>query len=361
MTAPSLPNAFLGRRNIKGPFHCGVIRIGFPLDNVGVNLPTLAATVAGNIYDLGEMTGVRLLRLDLPADYAARYPGPRRGVAGTRRLAGIGARPVIGTIIKPNVGLAPADTAELVRRLCAAGIDFIKDDEVMANPPHAPPAARVAAVMRVVNAEADRLGRKVMVAFNVSDETDAMRRHADLVANAGGTCVMASINWVGLGGLETLHHSTELAIHGHRNGFAMLARNPALGMDFAAYQVFCRLAGVDQLHVNGLSGKFWESDDSVAASARACLSPIAGNDPALPVFASGQSAATVGKTWRALRSIDLMFLAGGGIIGHPDGPAAGVESVRAAWEAAASGIAMEEYARRNPALAAALARFGATP
>ncbi|MGH7101156.1 MAG: RuBisCO large subunit C-terminal-like domain-containing protein [Acetobacteraceae bacterium] len=167
---PRLPNAFLARRNIKGPYHCGVIRIGFPLDNVGVNLPTLAATVAGNIYDLGEMTGVRLLGLDLPAEYAARYPGPRHGVAGTRRLAGIGARPVIGTIIKPNVGLTPADTAELVRRLCAAGIDFIKDDEMMANPPHAPLAERVAAVMHVVNAEADRLGRKVMVAFNVSDE-----------------------------------------------------------------------------------------------------------------------------------------------------------------------------------------------
>ncbi|MGH7101155.1 MAG: RuBisCO large subunit C-terminal-like domain-containing protein [Acetobacteraceae bacterium] len=118
---------------------------------------------------------------------------------------------------------------------------------------------------------------------------------------------------------------------------------------------------MDQLHVNGLSGKFWESDDSVAASVSACLSPIAGNDPVLPVFSSGQSAATVEKTWRALRSIDLMFLAGGGIIGHPDGPAAGVESIRAAWEAASSGIPIHEYARRNPALAAALARFGTTP
>lgn len=358
---PSLPNAFLVRRNITGPYHRGVIRIGFPLDNVGVNLPTLAATVAGNIYDLGEMTGVRLLGLDLPADYAACYPGPRHGVAGTRRLAGVGVRPVIGTIIKPNVGLPPADTAALVRRLCAAGIDFIKDDEVMANPPHAPLAERVAAVMRVVNAEADRLGRKVMVAFNVSDETDAMRRHADLVAKRGGTCVMVSINWVGFGGLETLRRHTELAIHGHRNGFAMLARSPGLGMNFAAYQVFCRLAGVDHLHVNGLSGKFWESDESVAASARACLAPIAGNDAVLPVFSSGQSAATVEKTWCALQSIDLMFLAGGGIIGHPDGPAAGVESIRAAWEAAASGIAAARHARTNPALAAALARFGGAP
>jgi ribulose-bisphosphate carboxylase large chain len=358
VTLPTLPNDFLRRREVSGPYHRGIIRVGFPIDNVGVNLPTLAATAAGNIYDLGELTAVRLLGLDLPRDYAASYQGPRYGVAGTRRLIGIDTRPVIGTIIKPNVGLTPEDTATLVARLCEAGVDFIKDDEVMANPPHAPFAARVAAVMRGVNAHADRTGRKVMVAFNVSDETDAMRRHAELVAAAGGTCVMVSINWVGLGGLETLRRSTDLAIHGHRNGFAMFTRCPGFGMDFAAYQVFWRLAGVDHLHVNGLSSKFWESDDSVAKSARACLCPIIGDDAVMPVFSAGQSAATVEKTWRALGSADLIFLAGGGIIGHPGGPAAGVESIRAAWEAVTAGIPVQDYAHSHPALAAALARFG---
>jgi len=358
---PGLPNDFLRRRGISGPYHRAVIRVAFPTDNVGANLPTLAATAAGNIYDLGELTGVRLLDLTLPPAYAARFPGPRHGVAGTRRLLGVSDRPIIGTIVKPNVGLAPAETAALVARLCATGVDFIKDDEVMANPPHAPLAARVAAIMPVVNAHADHTGRKVMIAFNVSDETDAMRRHADLVAAAGGTCVMASINWVGLGAVETLRRSTELAIHGHRNGFAMLSRCPGFGMDFAAYQMFCRLAGVDQLHVNGLSGKFWESNASVIASARACLRPIVGDDPILPVFSSGQTVATVEPTWRALGGIDLMFLAGGGILGHPDGPAAGVASLRAAWDAAVAGIPVAEHARQHPALAAALARFGAPP
>jgi ribulose-bisphosphate carboxylase large chain len=228
----------------------------------------------------------------------------------------------------------------------------------MVNPAHSPRAKRVAAVMRFVNAHADRVGRKVMVAFNVSDETDAMRRNADLVAAAGGTCVMASVNWVGFAALESLRRSTDLAIHGHRNGFAMMSRYPGLGMDFAAYQVFCRLAGVDQLHVNGISGKFWESAESVSQSARDCLQPLAGNDAIMPVLSSGQTAATVEKTWRAVGSADLMFLAGGGIIGHPGGPAAGVESIRVAWEAAIAGIPAADRARGNPALAAALLKFG---
>jgi ribulose-bisphosphate carboxylase large chain len=59
-----------------------------------------------------------------------------------------------------------------------------------------------------------------------------------------------------------------------------------------------------------------------------------------------------------LRSNDLMHLAGGGIIGHPDGIAAGVASMREGWEAACEGIAIEQYAKNRPALRAALVKFG---
>ena len=69
------------------------------------NLPTLAATVAGNLFDLGETTGVRLTSLALPAAYRDRFARPRQGIAGTRRTTGVHGRPLIGTIIKPNVGM----------------------------------------------------------------------------------------------------------------------------------------------------------------------------------------------------------------------------------------------------------------
>ncbi|MDP1086480.1 RuBisCO large subunit C-terminal-like domain-containing protein, partial [Klebsiella pneumoniae] len=80
----------------------------------------------------------------------------------------------------------------------------------------------------------------------------------------------------------------------------------------------------DHLHVNGLRSKFWEPDDSVIASARACLSPWAGHQPLMPVFSSGQWAGQAPDLYAALGSVDLRHLAGGGIIGHPDGIAAGM-------------------------------------
>src|SRR6516162_11859822 len=99
---------------------------------------------------------------------------------------------MIGTIIKPSVGLTPQQTAELVKTLAEAGIDFVKDDELMANPPHSPFDERVDAVMRVIRNHADRAGKKVMYAFNISDEMDAMLRHYEKVVAAGGTAAMVS-------------------------------------------------------------------------------------------------------------------------------------------------------------------------
>jgi ribulose-bisphosphate carboxylase large chain len=52
-----------------------------------------------------------------------------------------------------------------------------------------------------------------------------------------------------------------------------------------------------------------------------------------------------------------MHLAGGGIIGHPDGIAAGVSSMREAWEAAMQGADLDTYARTHPALQRALSHF----
>ncbi|RYZ00477.1 MAG: ribulose 1,5-bisphosphate carboxylase, partial [Comamonadaceae bacterium] len=256
---PALPNGWMERRNLDATpqrWQRARVRVGFPVANVGANLPTLAATVSGNLYDLGEVTGLRLEALKLPAAYRARFDKPSQGIAGTRASTGVQGRPLIGTIIKPNVGLSAEDTAALVARLCAAGVDFIKDDECSGDPAHAPIDQRIRAVMREVREHQQRTGKHVMVAFNITDETDAMRRHADLVQSEGGSCVMASLNWCGYSAMQTLRRHTPLAIHGHRNGYGALSRHPLLGFSFQAYQTLWRLAGVDHMHVHGLQGKF---------------------------------------------------------------------------------------------------------
>ena len=374
---------------------------------MGYNLPTLVSTIQGNLYELQQFTGLKLMDLELPPSFAQHFRGPAFGIIGCRRLTKVENRPLIGTIIKPSIGMSPQQTADLVKVLCEAGIDFIKDDELMANPPHSPFDERVDAIMRVINAHADRTGKKVMYAFNVSDEFDAMQRHYEKIVKSGGTCAMISLNSVGLSGAKKICDIGALAIHGHRNGWGMMNRHPLLGIEFPAYQVLWRLAGVDQLHVNGIANKFWESDDSVVRSIEACAKPLwpeldldaahsprsaqagrgtgrgeldsnkttsspqpsspsgeerekirASGAPILPVVSSGQWGGQACETYRRTRTVDLLYMAGGGIMAHPDGPAAGVRSLQRWWEAAVEGLTLEQAAAKYPELKKSIEKFG---
>lgn len=349
--APSLPGGMASKRYTR----C-LLTLSWPLENLGPCLPTLMATVAGNLFELRQVSGLRLLELQLPEAFAKAYPGPAFGMAGTRRLSGVQQGPLIGTIIKPSVGLNPQETAEQVKMLVDGGIDFIKDDELQANGPHCPFEERVTAVMRVVNDAEQRSGRKTMVAFNITGELDEMKHRHDWVLRHGGTCVMACLNSVGLVGMTALRRHSALPIHAHRAGWGFLSRSPALGWDFAAWQPFWRLAGVDHLHVNGLRNKFSDSDETVIAAARSVIQPLFKDQAmaAVPVFSSAQTGLQAHDTFKALGNADLICTAGGGIFGHPQGVSAGVTALREAWDAAQAGVDLRTYAATRPALQSAL-------
>lgn len=349
--SPSLPGGMQSGRYTR----CN-LELSWPIENLGPSLPNLMSTVAGNLFELRQVSGLRITGLRLPAAFADAYPGPAFGIEGTRRLAGVERGPLIGTIIKPSVGLSPAETARQARELIHGGIDFIKDDELQSDGAHCPFDERVRAVMRVVNEAAQRTGRKAMVAFNITGDLDQMRRRHDLVLAEGGNCVMVCLNSVGLVGMHELRRHAQLPIHGHRAGWGYLTRCPELGWDYAPWQMLWRLAGADHLHVNGLRNKFSEPDDSVIAAARAVLAPVMPEAPmtAMPVFSSGQTGLQASDTFAALGCADLIHTVGGGIFGHPHGVKAGVEALRASWEAAMAGVPLGQQAESSPALHHAL-------
>jgi ribulose-bisphosphate carboxylase large chain len=336
----------------------GRVRIAFGLANFGPSLPNLLAAVAGNLFELRQLAGIRLLDLDLASAFADRYPGPQYGVTGTRGLLNRPDGVLLGTIVKPSIGLPIDELRIVVRELAEAGIDFIKDDELMGNPPHSPLPDRVAAVTEELDKVATRTGRRPMYAFNITDDLDRMVANHDLVRDAGGTCVMVCINLVGLAGLAWLRERCSLPIHGHRAMTGMFTRAPQLGIDFIAWSKLARLAGADHLHTNGLSNKFYETDEEVLRSIAAVQPPLLGGYQTLPVLSSGQWAGLAPETHRRTGTTDLLVLAGGGIHGHPDGPGAGVTAMRAAWECAVRGGDLQAAARAEPALQRAIETFG---
>ncbi|MEX2519927.1 MAG: ribulose 1,5-bisphosphate carboxylase, partial [Paracoccaceae bacterium] len=102
--APSLPGA---RAAPNGRYNRAEIEIAWPYSNIGPDLTTLMATISGNLSELSELSGVKLLDVDLPPAFIDALPGPQFGVVGSRERFGLGRVPAIGTIVKPSVGQWP--------------------------------------------------------------------------------------------------------------------------------------------------------------------------------------------------------------------------------------------------------------
>ena len=353
--APSFPSPD------AGPFNRAEADIAFPFEAIGTDLAALMTIAIGGVYAIKGFTGIRVTDMKLPEDFARAWPGPQFGIDGSRRLTGIYGRPIIGTIIKPALGLRPPETAALVREVVDAGVDFVKDDEKLTSPAYSPLEARLKAVMPMILDREQRTGKKVMYAWGISaTDPDEMMRNHDLVLSHGGNCAVININSIGFGAMAFLRKRSSLALHAHRNGWDILTRHPGLGMDFKVYQQFWRLLGVDQFQINGIRIKYWEPDESFVASFKALRTPMFDpSDCPLPVVGSGQWGGQAPDTYESIgRTVDLLYLCGGGIVSHPGGAAAGVRAVSQAWEAAVKGIPLTVYAKDHPELAQSITKFG---
>jgi ribulose-bisphosphate carboxylase large chain len=354
VSEPAIP----GATSKEGKYHRAIVKVSWSIENFGYNLPMMVSTLQGNLYEITQFTGLKLMDIKLPPSFENQFGGPAFGIEGCRKLTGVEARPLIGTIIKPSIGLSPEQTAVMVKTLADAGIDFIKDDELLSSSANSNFNDRVDAIMKVINTHADKTGKKVMYAFNISGEVDEMLQRYEKIIQSGGTCAMVSINSVGLSAAKKICDQQQLAIHAHRNGWGMLTRHPLLGIDFKAYQKIWRLAGVDQLHVNGIQNKFWESDDSVVASIEACLTPLYNHKTILPVVSSGQWGGQAFETYKRTKTVDLLYMAGGGIMAHPMGAAAGVTALQQAWKTAVDGLSLEEAAKEYKEFNESVKKFG---
>lgn len=331
------------------------VEVAYPAGNVGASASHLMTVVAGNLFELRALAGVRLEALALPeltaTSLAQQMP---HGVSGSRLTVQRPTGPMLGTIVKPSIGLDNEQVAALTATLARAGLDLVKDDELNADLPHAPLLDRVDRVQETL----ERLGSPgTQYAFNVTGTLDQMRRAVDHIEARGGTTAMVVVPWVGLEAFAELRRHTPLVLHAHRAGWGALDRSADVGVSFCAYALVLRLLGADQVHVGGLRSKFWEHSESIVASVQALTDPATPAPSSLPVLSSAQTVLTAAETYDTLATQDLLVMAGGGIHGHPDGAAAGARSMRAAWEAAVEGRPLEQAADEVPELARAVSHF----
>jgi ribulose-bisphosphate carboxylase large chain len=348
-----------------------LVKIAYPQELFEAdNIPNILSSVAGNIFGMKAVDSIRLEDVSFPKEVLKSFSGPKYGIEGIRKILKVKTRPLVGTIIKPKLGLNTKHHAQSAYESWFGGCDIVKDDENLSSQEFNVFEDRVVKTLEMADKAEQETGEKKAYLINVTAETKEMIKRAQLAERQGGKYVMIDMITAGWAALQTLRESEfKLAIHAHRAMHAAFDRNPDQGINMMVLADFARLAGVDQLHIGTGIGKL-EGDirdieeiaeeislqDVRAAHLR--LSQKWGKiKPILPVSSGGLHPGNVPFLVKHLGK-NLAIQAGGGIHGHPDGTIAGARAMRQSVDATMKKISLKEYAKTHEELKKALDTWG---
>ncbi len=334
------------------------VKIAYPLELFEPgNMPNILSSVAGNVFGLEDVKHLRLNDIHFPRELTNSFHGPRYGIQGIREITGIRDRPLVGTIIKPKLGLVTADHAQVAYEAWSGGCDVVKDDENLSSQAFNPFEDRVVQTLEARDRAESETGETKVYLVNVTAEVEEMKRRAQYVEDHGGRYMMIDILTTGWSSLQAMRDTGfNLIIHAHRAGHAAFTRSRVHGINMVVLARVARLLGVDQLHVGTAVGKMAETEEEVRANIAACKEPMHGVRSVLPVASGGLHPGMVPKLVEIFGN-DTVIQAGGGIHGHPDGTMKGATAMRQAVEAATRGIRLEDYAEDHVELSRALKKW----
>jgi ribulose-bisphosphate carboxylase large chain len=338
----------------------GIVDIAYPIDAFETtNVPQILSSVAGNIFGMKEVNNLRFLDFRFPKKLIKSFPGPMYGIGGVRKLLKVKTRPLVGTIIKPKMGLNPKDHAQVAYQAWVGGCDIVKDDENLANQKFNSFYKRVPATLKQRDKAEKITGEKKIYMANITAPFEEMIKRMEFVKDHGGEYVMVDIVTVGWSALQELrkyNKEMKLVIHEHRAGHAAFTRNPKHGISMLVIAELSRLIGFDQLHVGTIVGKMEGGKEEVIDIVHALKMDVTPE--------KGDTGLTLGQDWYGTKPVfpvasgglhplmfptivnyvgkDIILQAGGGIHGHPKGTERGAMVARAVIEAIDQGIPLEE-------------------
>jgi len=337
----------------------GSIRVAYPLDLFEAgNITQLLSSIAGNVFGLKEITRLRIEDIEFPERYVTSFPGPALGIDGIRNLTGIKDRPLLGSIIKPKLGLTSVQHTQAAMIVWDNGLDLVKDDENLTNMTFDNLYTRVDEVTRRMKEKGYlEIGSAKIHAFNISAPYEEMMKRANYVRDSGANCLMMDILTVGFSGVCGIRNRNYgLMIHGHRAMHAAFTRSREFGISMLVIAKLARLAGVDSLHTGTVVGKMEGGQEEVVAINNFLRSEWYGLKTVLPTASGGLSPLLIPDLINILGN-DILMTFGGGIHGHPDGSAAGARAIMQATEATLAGKSLEETTLTHPELKRALEKW----
>jgi ribulose-bisphosphate carboxylase large chain len=317
------------------------------------NIPQYLSVVAGNLFGLSALKKVRLLDVIFPQSLVSAHRGPRFGIKEAREILGVFDRPLVGTIIKPKVGLNPKETAEVAGQAVRGGLDLIKDDETLTDQSFCPMDERVEAVMAELSKVEDETGKKAFYAVNVTSGAEEILERAEEVIDRGANMVMIDVLTSGFSALEVLSRGVRVPVHVHRTMHGAFTRDRRHGISMVPISRLVRMAGGTNLHTGSYLGKMAGDREENDRCRDALRDEWYGLSPVFPVASGGLHPGNVRPNLDGYGT-DCIVQAGGGVHGHPRGTTGGAMAMVQAVEAWTAGVPAEDYARSHKELEAAL-------
>src|SRR5574344_312696 len=334
----------------------------FPVDDFSIevgSVPQILSVIAGNLFGLGALNGVRLEDVTFPKEITSQFKGPKFGAEGIRKALGRPEKPLVGTIVKPKIGLSPEKTAEYVYEAGSGGLTNSKDDESLVDQPFCPIQDRTVKVAEAL----DRLeeeGHLMLHAINVSTRGDKIVELAEKVQSWGARQIMVDVITCGFGAVQALAEdpSIKVPIHVHRTMHGAFTKDPHHGVAMLPLTKLVRTCGGDALHIGTLGVGKMSAGAPEDSNLRACLGDDVPYRTVMPVCSGGVYPGIVGSIIER-SGFDVQIQAGGGVAGHPDGVRGGAKAMCQAVDAAFNGIPASEYAKDHRELALAPEKWGA--
>jgi ribulose-bisphosphate carboxylase large chain len=330
-------------------------RIAYPLSLFEKgNMPNILSSIAGNVFGLKALENLKLVNIELPNDLLNSFKGPKFGIQGIRKLLKIFNRPLVGTIIKPKLGLKTIDHAKVAYNAWMGGCDVVKDDENLSSQIFNSFEDRIIQTLSAKEKAEKNTGERKVYMANITAETNIMLERAEFVQDHGGNYIMVDILTCGFSALQTLRNQNfKLVIHAHRAGHAAFTKKPEHGIAMKVIAKVSRIIGVDQLHVGTVVGKMSETKDEVIENIEALKSDMGNLKKVMPVASGGLHPSLVPTLMETFGN-DFIIQAGGGIHGHPNGTTSGAIAMRQAVDAILNGKSLDEYSQFHEELKKAL-------
>lgn len=383
------------------------------------NIQNILTFVAGNILGVSEIKACKLLDVYFPPQMLVHYDGPSYTFDDMRDYLKVYDSPILGTIIKPKIGLTSAEYTELAYDFWAGGGHFVKNDEPQANQNFCPYEKMVDSVRMAMDRAEDETGNNKIHSFNVSAvDFDEMIKRTEYIAKVmkpGSYAFLIDGITAGWMAVQTLRRRyPNVFLHFHRAGHGAFTReeNP-IGFSVAVLTKFARLAGASGLHtgtagVGKMAGnptvdvtaanlalrtyaegpffkqvwskvsekdsdinamikeeeKEWSQDLRQLVSSRQSSDVVKVKDDwrivkkMVPIISGGLNPLLLLDFLKIIGTIDYITTMGGGVHSHPMKTKAGAKAVVQAYEAWKQGVSLVDYAKDHEEIRVAIEFYG---